>query len=222
MIGFHDAEHAGRHALADGIIHAAGFRQNPAMRFGHQHRTQFFARGGGPMHARHIGHKPGAIGNRHHFNHRLGAVDEFNQHAGIHVAGPRLRFILLGHRIKLERIVLALAGADNFQTQRLRKADELDGAGRFIAHGPCIDNAGALGLRLEMAADGDVGFHIQHHHMLAVVDGIKGKACAHIRIARGINHHINAPRRNQRGKIIGDGQPPALNGAVNVSWLTSP
>ena len=69
------------------------------------------------MHARNIRQKAGCIGNRHHLDHGLRAIDEFDQHAGIHVATPRFLLVISRNRVKFQRVILALTGAHNVEAK---------------------------------------------------------------------------------------------------------
>ena len=55
-----------------------------------------------------------------------------------------------------------------------------------------------------MAANGDVGLDIEHHHVLAVANHGEGKTGADVGIAGGVNRHVDGPAGRQRREILGD------------------
>ena len=87
------------------------------------------------------GTRPVALAIGDHLDHGLRAVDEFDQHARVHVARPRLGLIGLGHGIDLQRVVLALAGGDDLEAEALSEADELERGRRLVARRARVDDA---------------------------------------------------------------------------------
>ena len=180
-----------------------------------QHMGEFVLRRRGAVHAGDVGDEAGAVGDGHHLHHGLGAVDEFDQHARIHVAGVGLRLVVGGHGIPTQRVVLALAGADDLEADGLGEADQLQRGGGLVAGGAGVDDAGALCLRMEMAADGDVGLDVEHHHMLAIGDGGERELRAGVGVAGRVDHHIHAAGAGERFEIVGDGDQAVLDGRVD-------
>ena len=167
------------------------------------------------MHSRHIRLQAGGIGHSHHFDHGFGAIDEFYQHAGIHIASARLVLILVWRGIEIERIVLALARRDNIKAQRLRETDDLDGGGWFVTRRARIDHASLMRLLTQIAANGDIGLDIQHNDMLAMFHGLKRDERADIGVAGGINDDIDMGGAAQRFKVTGEGDLSSLNRGIN-------
>ena len=170
MVRLDDAEHARRDALADGVVDDAAPRQHAAMAGRAEHLGELVAAGARPVHARPVRDEAGGVGEGHHLDHGLGAVDELDQHARVHVARRGLGDVVVRHGVEIQGVVLALAGGDDGHAERAGEGDELDRGGRLVAGRAGIDDAGAFGLGLEVAADGDVGLDIEHHHVLAMAD----------------------------------------------------
>ena len=162
------------------------------------------------MHAGTIGHEPRRIGNGRHFDHRLRAVDEFDQHAGIHVAPSRFIHIGVGRRIDIERIVLALAGGDDRIAEAQDEIDELHAGARLIAGPQRIDNPEPLGLALQISADGDVGLDIHHHQMLAMLHGHQVEIGGYTGLSRRVDDDVDQ-RIGDQHLVRGDGDPAALD-----------
>ena len=94
------------------------------------------------------GTRPGGIGDRRHLHHGLGAVDELDQHARVHVPALGLLHVVVGRRIDVERVVLALAGGDDGIAEAGDEVDEFHGGGGLVAGAQRIDDAEPLGLAL--------------------------------------------------------------------------
>ena len=90
-----------------------------------QHLGHVVAVGLGAVHARHVGHEAGGVGDGAHLDHGLGAIDELDQHARVHVAARRFLAIVVGHGVVVERVVLALAGGDDAVAERRGELDQL-------------------------------------------------------------------------------------------------
>ena len=168
------------------------------------------------MHARHVGHQAGGVGDRHHLDRRLRAVDELDQHARIHVALGRLLLVVGRHGVELQRVVLALAGGDDVEAEAPGKADDLQRAGRLVAGGTGIDDAGLARLLLEEAADGDVGLDVEHDDMLAVLHHFEREQRADVGVACRVDDDVDAAGGGQRMQILGHRDLAGLDGAVDV------
>ena len=75
------------------------------------------------MHPVNIRHQAGGVGDGRHFHHRLGTVNKLYQHTRIHVSSACLVLVIFRHRVEIQWVVLALAGADDVVTHG---GDELD------------------------------------------------------------------------------------------------
>ena len=171
------------------------------------------------MHAGDVGLEAGGVGHRGHLDHRLGAVDELDQHARVHVALARLFLELVGRRVELQRIVLALARSDDLEADRLGEADQLDGGGRLVARRAGEHHARFLRLGLEEAADGDVGFDVEHDDVLAVLHRLERDERADVGVAGGVDDHVDAARRAQRGVVVGQRHLALLDRPIDVGRL---
>ena len=83
-------EDAGRDALADGEVDDALLVEDAAVGLGDQHLDHLVAVGVGAVHAGHVGDEAGGVGDGGHLDHGLGAIDELDQHARVHVPARRL------------------------------------------------------------------------------------------------------------------------------------
>ena len=125
MVHFGHHEHPGGDTLADGEIHPALIGRQQAPGAGrHQHFVQVVTRAGRAVHPRLVRGQAGGIGDGGHFHHGLGPIDKFDQHPGIHVAAQRLIGIGIGGGVDVQRVVLALARADDAVTHRADKLDQ--------------------------------------------------------------------------------------------------
>ena len=169
MRGLDDDEDAGRHALADRVVDDALAVQDAAVLARDQHLCQVVAVGARAVHARNVGNEAGGVGDGRHLDHGLGAVDEFDEHARVHVAARRFLAIVVRHSVVVERVVLALAGRNDAVAERRGEFDQLHAARRLVARADRVDDAQPIRLLLQESADGDVGLDVHHHHMLAVL-----------------------------------------------------
>ena len=124
MLGLDDDEHARRHALADGEVDDALLVEDAAVGLGDQHLDHLVAVGLRPMHARNVRHEAGGVGDGAHLDHRLRTIDELDQHARVHVPARGFLAIVVGDRVVVERIVLALAGRDDAVAERRGELDQ--------------------------------------------------------------------------------------------------
>ena len=104
----------------------------------------------------------------------------------------------VGRRVEFESIVLALAGRDDLEAERLSETDEFDRRRRLVSGRASVDDAGLARLFLEEAADRDVGLDVQHDDVLAVLHRVKREERADIRVAGGVDNHVDAPGRAKR------------------------
>ena len=111
----------------------------------------------------------------------------------------------------VERVVLALSGRNDAIAERGGELDQFHATRRFVASPDGIDDPKAVGLRLQIGTDGDVGLDIHHDQMLAVFHGKQVVVCRHSRFAGGIDHHIDL-RRGNEGFCRADGQLARLDG----------
>ena len=153
----------------------------------------------------HVGHQTGRIGDGGHFHHGLGAVDEFDQHARIHVPPLGLFHVLIRRGIDVQRIVLALARSHDRIAKADDEFDELHAGTGFIARAQRIDHAEPLGLVLEIGADGDIRLDIHHHQMLAMLHGDEADFGPDGRPAGRIDDDVDLVIGTHRLGISGDG-----------------
>ena len=116
----------------------------------------------------------------------------------------------VGRRVDVERIVLALAGGNDGVAEAGDEIDEFHGGGGLIACTQRIDDAKALGLSLQIGADGDVGLDVHHHQMLAVFHGGEADFGADCRLAGGIDHDVDLIRGADQLRILGDRRLAAI------------
>ena len=195
----------GRHTLADRIVDDTNARQHAAVLFRHEHLRQLVERCRWAMHARLVGHEPGGIGDRRHLHHGLRAIDEFDQHAHIHVAAPGFFLVIVGYRIDVERVVLALARGNDRMAHGRDEFDQLHARGRLIAGPERIGDAEPVGLALEVRADGHVRLDIHHDEMLAVFHCFQADLGPDRRHPGRIDDHIDQVILKDQIGIIGDG-----------------
>ena len=89
----------------------------------------------------------------------------------------RLVDVVVGRRVDVERIVLALAGGDDRIAQAATKLIELHAVElRLVAGAERVDDAQPVGLALQVGADGDVGLDVHHHEVLAVLHGARARS----------------------------------------------
>ena len=157
------------------------------------------------MHARPVRHEPGGIGDRRHLHHGLRAVDELDQHAHIHVAAAGFFLVIVGYRIDVERVVLALAGGNDRMAHGRDELDQLHAGGRLIARAERIGDAEPVGLALQIGADGHVRLDIHHDQMLAVLHCLKADLGPDRRHPGRIDDHIDQFVLKDEIGIIGDG-----------------
>ncbi len=127
------------------------------------------------------------------------------------------RLVLGRHRVELQRVVLALAGGDDVEAHRLGEADQLQRAGRLVAGSAGVDDPLPPGLLLEEAADGDVGFDVQHDDVLVRLHRFERDQRADVGIAGGVDDDVDAAGRAQRMEVVGDGDVAALDRAVDIA-----
>ncbi len=211
-VGLDDDEDARRHALADRVVDHALARQDAAILARHQHLHHVVAVGARPVHAGHVGHQAGGVGDRRHLDHGLGAVDELDQHARVHVPPLRLLAIVVGDGVVVERVVLALAGGDDRVAERGGELDQLHAARRLVAGADRIDDAQPVGLAFQQRADGDVGLDVHHHQVLAVLHRHQVEVGGDARLAGGVDHHVDERVLDQQ-LVGGDGDAARLDGA---------
>ena len=169
----------------------------------------------GPVHAGAIRHEARGIGEGDHLDHGLGAVDELDEHARVHVARAGLRFISLRDGLDVEGVVLALSGGDHGQAEGAREGDELDGRRGLVSRRTGVDDPGALGPRLQKAPDRDVGLDIEHDHVLAVADRGERDLRPGLRMPRRVDDDLDPPRSGQHVELRGHGDATRLDRAID-------
>ena len=87
----------------------------------------------------------GGVGQRRHLDHRLGPVDEAGQHLRVHALGRACGGQRLRGRVRVERVVLALPGADDLEVQVPGEVDQDLGLDRLVAPAHRVDRPGLLG-----------------------------------------------------------------------------
>ena len=106
----------------------------------------------------------------------------------------------------------ALAGRGDLEAGRARPVDEFADQRRLIAIGHRIDQA--LGTRLfsQDRSDHDVGFDIDHDHMLVMLDGAKRMARAGNRMAGRFDDAFDLAAFEHCVDIVGHERRSALDG----------
>ena len=99
--------------------------------------------------------------------------------------------VIVGYRIDVERVVLALAGGNDRMAHGRDELDQLHARGRLIAGAERIGDAEPVGLALQIGADGHVGLDIHHHQMLAVLHRFQADLGPDRRHPGRIDDHID-------------------------------
>lgn len=152
-----------------------------------------------------------SVGNRRHFDGRLGAVGEGIVHFRIEVA--------LGHflvrpaeitpdrvrrRITVTRLEIhALAGGDDLETGGAGPVDQFADQRRLVTVSHRIDQALGTGLFGKDRPDHDIGFDIDHDDVLVVVDGAQRMARAGQRMAGGLDHAFDLAAGEKLVHVVG-------------------
>ena len=211
VLGLDDDEDAGGDALADGEIDDALLIEDAAIGLGDQHLDHLVAVGLGAVHAGHVRHEAGGVGDAAHLDHGLRAIDELDQHARVHVPADGFLAIVVGDGIVVERVVLALAGRDDAVAEGGGELDQLHAGAGLVAGADGIDDAEAVGLALEVGADGDVGLDVHHHQMLAVLHRHQVEIGGDAGLAGGVDDDVDE-RVGHHGLDRGDGAFAGLDG----------
>ena len=173
------------------------------------------------MHAGHVGNKAGGVGERHHLDHGLRAVDELDEHPGVHVA-PRGFLLIVGRNgVELQRVVLALAGGDDGIAEAPGEVHDFHGGAWLVAGAERIDDAGALRLLHQVGADRDVRLDVHHHDMLSVLHRQDGEFGTDARVARGIDDDINLLCGAGKRAVCHDGRLAGADRVLDVTELAA-
>ena len=126
VLGLDDDEDAGRDALADGEVDDALPVEDAAvLACGISTLTIWSRSALGPCMPGTSGTRPVALAMQRHLDHGLGAIDELDQHARVHVPARRFLAIVVGDGVAVEGVVLALAGGDDAVAERGGELDQL-------------------------------------------------------------------------------------------------
>ena len=124
-----------------------------------------------------------------------------------------------GVGVAVERVVLALAGADDLEVQVAGVVDQDLGLDRLVATADRVDRAGLLGQLGEVAADGDVGLDGQGGHvdpggesLDRDVDATSGTPVASTTTSSGSRPRSSRPSRATLSPFS------MATAAVSVSW----
>ena len=129
------------------------------------------------------GCEPGHVGQRHHLDRVLGAVQERPEHLRVVVlAGEAVhaRHVVRVHLAEALREARALAGGHQAEAERARPVAELGGQRRLVAVGQAVDHARGLGELAQVVAYQHVGLDRYHGQVLAGQDRAVGVAHRHL------------------------------------------
>ena len=155
------------------------------------------------------------VGDRRHFERRLGAVQKRVEHLRVHAALRRLlgrQAVMIPDRVRgrggvLRQVLGALAGGHDAEAAGAGPVDHLADQRRLVAIGHRIDQPGAVELLDQIGAGQNVGLDIHHDHVATVLGRQQGVADAGRRMAGRIDHHVEAVGADQRLAILGDAGP---------------
>src|SRR5581483_9373648 len=157
-------------------------------------------------------HEPRGVAHRAHLDARLGAIDEAVEHLRIDRGAILYLKVLIedvpqrvGRRLMISRVITrALAGGDHFEAAGARPVDMLADQRRLVAPGEAVDDTGAGGAAREQRTGDDIGLHIDHDDVLAVLDGLERVADAGRGNAGGLDDDVDLWRADQRIGIVRD------------------
>ena len=105
-----------------------------------------------------------------------------------------------------------LARGDHLEASGARPVDHLADQRRLIAVRQAVDDASGLGALGEQRADERVGLDVDHHQVLAVLDGGERVANAGRRAARRLDQHVELRRSHEGVGVVSDARRIAGGG----------
>ena len=102
------------------------------------------------------------------------------------------------------KIFGAFAGGDHFKAGGARPVDHFADQGRLIAIGERVDDAGLRRAPREQGAGERVGFHVDHHDVLAVFAAGKCMAYAGRGAASGVDGDFDCIGFDDCQRVVGD------------------
>ena len=162
----------------------------------------------------------GGIGHRRHLDGRLGAVEERVEHLGVEAAGagalgrdPVVAPDGVGRRGgELRHVQRPLAGRRHLEAAGARPVDELADERRLVPVGQGIDDPRFLGAARQERPGQGVGLDVDHDHVASLAAAGEHVADAGRRVAGGVDHHVQARRRDQGAGVVADVGGAALQG----------
>lgn len=148
--------------------------QDPAPLLRGQHIRNLAQVGSREVQPAHVGLEPGHVGQRHHLDRVLGAVQERPEHLRVvvlAVEAVHARHVVRVHLAETPREARALAGRHQPEAERASPVAELGGQRRLVAVGQAVDHTCGLGELPQMEACQHVGLHRYHGYVLAGQDG---------------------------------------------------
>ena len=176
--------------------------QRAAFRCGPQHARQSIDAARRECETLRRGRKAGRVGDRGHFDGRLGPVEEGVEHLGVEIALRDLfgRKAVVApdsfrSRVVIDREILgAFACGDHLESGRAGPIDQLADERGLIAVGERVDNAGlSRAARKQRACEG-IGLDVYHHDMPAMLAAGQHVANAGRRISRRLHDDFDLPR----------------------------
>ena len=101
-----------------------------------------------------------------------------------------LVLIIFRHCVKIQRVILALAGADDVVTHSGHEFDNLHAGRWLVSCAKTVNDTKPISLTAKIGSDGDVSLDIHHYQMLAVFHRAEPNFGADSRHTSGVDHDI--------------------------------